>query len=287
MNRPMGRDSLSFTSPRRAFTLIELLVVIAIMALLLGVLLPSLSGARDAARAAVCLSNLRQLGAGWAMYANDFDGRAMPMAYFRAPEIAFGEDTVFWWGTSGSVSGRVDRSRGFLTPYIAASDDDSASVYECAAQRAGTYMQQGNGAAGQLTSTYGYNGYYLSPGQTPGWASDIGGQRWKRVHEIERPGELAVFGDALLARGRRFVSTALLDPPMLFTRSSGTWRRNGSPTTAFRHGDVANIARADGGAGGRRARPEWIVTEFAGSGGGVGSIGLDNDLAYVPDWRRW
>lgn len=57
-----------------AFTLIELLVVIAVIAVLVGLALPALHGARETARRTKCLVNLRSLGLGMQLYLDDFDG---------------------------------------------------------------------------------------------------------------------------------------------------------------------------------------------------------------------
>ena len=80
-------------SRSRAFTLVELLVVIGIIAILLALLLPSLNKARESARGVACASNLRQIGLGFLMYANENRQRLPFHADWGPPHD---EDWIHW-----------------------------------------------------------------------------------------------------------------------------------------------------------------------------------------------
>lgn len=87
---PANSSEMSRSVPARAFTLVELLVVIAVIAVLIGVLLPALGGARRAAQSTACASNLRQAFLVCRMYAdaNDGVGPAIGQPYGAMPNWA-------------------------------------------------------------------------------------------------------------------------------------------------------------------------------------------------------
>ncbi len=269
--RPTNRRS-ALPGDRRppAFSLVELLVTIAIIAVLLSILLPAIGRTRDQAHAVVCAAHLSQLGHAFHMYAAEYRGRAMPLAYDET------WPPVYWWGTNGAAG--VDHTQGFVWPYLQ-SDLKRGGPFECPAQPWGSYHPQG--AAEQVTSTYGYNGYYLCPPHSTR-SRDIGRQPWKNLDCLSLPQRLFTFADTLIDMSDGLPqNNALLDPPFLY--SGRRWIRNESPTTAFRHLGRANALSADGHVQGYGTDPgQPPVARF-----GIGSVGDENAPHYVPDWRDW
>ena len=126
-----------FLRSRAHFTLIELLVVIAIIAILAAILMPALQQARERARSAGCISNLKQLGTAVANYAASYS-EYIPSAAFWAP----GTNAYYFWPTAlcdmmssnqgywswGWSEGTPDATRKLFTCATADAEGDSDST---------------------------------------------------------------------------------------------------------------------------------------------------------------
>ncbi len=108
----------------RAFTLVELLVVVAIISLLIAILLPTLSGAREGAKRAVCLSNLRTIGDALTSYAlSDPREPAIPIHPNMLRPVDYhlmrSVNWFAWGGVSADQVFRISDEAGYLLDELA------------------------------------------------------------------------------------------------------------------------------------------------------------------------
>lgn len=141
---------------KRAFTLIELLVVVAIIALLAAILFPVFAQAREKARQASCLSNLKQIGLGALQYAQDYDERTPRNWYSDAvvPDDRPKDSTAV--GDTPNNYKWMD----VLQPYL-----KSAQIFTCPSASNLVYEPRTSLAPGSKTIKYGAYSYNRAYGQ--------------------------------------------------------------------------------------------------------------------------
>lgn len=121
---PRGHRALSASRSATGFTLIELLVVIAIIAILAAILFPVFAQAREKARQATCLSNLKQIGLGFMMYQQDYDETLCPnVSLYRLGTVIINH---YWYGLHSSATGTYDLNQGLIQPYM-----KNVAIEEC------------------------------------------------------------------------------------------------------------------------------------------------------------
>jgi prepilin-type N-terminal cleavage/methylation domain-containing protein len=133
---------------RKGFTLIELLVVIAIIAILAAILFPVFAQARAKAKQTSCLSNMKQIGLGLMMYAEDYD-QTLPSSYY-------------YLNGANSDGGYMHWS-GMIMPYV-----KNEKIFVCPESPFGGFAPTCYGDAGTNTGCdAGYNGIDEAHGPGP------------------------------------------------------------------------------------------------------------------------
>jgi prepilin-type N-terminal cleavage/methylation domain-containing protein len=229
----------------KAFTLIELLVVIAIIALLMGILIPTLRLAKQQAGTSVCLSNTKNLALGWYMYMGDNDGGIMSS---EDNGVEPNGNYVGWIGIPRDASGNLLSNtqtnppvtdedeirgieRGLLYPYVRDPD-----TYHCPADNIRKSMYDGT----RVFVTYSIPRCLygiLSP------SNSLYNLQIRRFDEITSPSTRYVFVEAAETRNWNSSHHFVIGAPE-YTGIADEWGWWGP--MAINHGDSSVLGFCDG-----------------------------------------
>jgi prepilin-type processing-associated H-X9-DG protein len=211
-----------------------LLVVIGIVAVLVALLLPALSAAREAAKTVKCLSNLRQMAATAHQYAISHKG-SFPISQYTAshPPMAFGYGWDFTLVTNLATGERR------VEPGLLWAGQADVAVQQCPSYdgRSNTLMDPYTG--------YNYNTSYIGHGQGEAVVAPA------KVGQVKAPTSCALFGDGQTTSGANKYMRSPRPAP-----GDATFAARHAGTQGFRHrgGRMTNVAFVDGHAESLRDR---------------------------------
>ncbi|MEM7807424.1 MAG: prepilin-type N-terminal cleavage/methylation domain-containing protein [Planctomycetota bacterium] len=211
----------------KGFTLVELLVVVAIIALLVSVLLPTLKGAREAARGVTCLSNQRQIGLALLAYASDFDN------HIGIVDNRY--DTPV--GSQRPATGLTSYHR-FLREHgavVSEETDDALSVFVCPSWTPFEWESD------QQVYGFRWTSYWPEKSLIKGDANPSGGFSYVRLAAVRRSADFQVVTCSLSRDNEQAARWFPIGNP------------NNNVKTHLRHNGTANLLAMDGHASAFRA----------------------------------
>ena len=222
---PIPPPNANIIKNKKAFTLIELLVVIAIIAILAGMLMPSLAQARERAKASSCTNNVKTLALACLQYADNYDSYMS-----RVGGINGFNNGKAWLGKCGKWSSLDLKEEGLVTPYFG----NNIKVKSCPSVD-GDIINKDSGLfhGGGI-------GLNLNFGSTGMWPT-------VKLVQIKSPASKIMLSDVMgTFRGANICLGYKLTPYGTYQTGYNGTTGTGTADTCFRHNGRANVAYVDG-----------------------------------------
>jgi len=252
---PRSRNNL-------AFTLIELLVVIAVLGILASLLLPVLAKAKAKGQSAQCISNLKQWGLAWHIYADDSRDRLTPGIgdlprgqWVQSLKAAYGKKPTLLLCPTATVRRRKGKGREVKS----LGADTNVAIFGGPTTAYDTEVEDPTNPGKSMLASYGLNSWAYDP---PSNLKKIQGRAatnyWRSLASVETPSIVPLMADSMWRGGGPKTTGKGADRP----KFNGEWTGIEYEFKHFqiqRHNRGVEVVFFDGSVSYRKARDLWLL----------------------------